>query len=164
MKRDSDVQSERLGSASTQALKTTAPHILVVDDDGDIRLLNASVLKRAGYAVDTADNGARGWRLLCLNGYDLLITDNEMPELSGIDLLRRMRAADMSQPVIIATGRPPTQELAQNPQLQATTLLLKPYTIDDLLAAVRSALRCNGIRIQTASPTNLRTRLPIDHS
>ena len=59
-------------------------HILVVDDDGDIRHLNSEVLACSGYKVDVAADGALGWDALQLNSYDLLLTDHDMPNLTGV--------------------------------------------------------------------------------
>jgi DNA-binding response OmpR family regulator len=119
--------------------------ILVVDDDSDIRFLNAEVLKGSGYQVDTAEDGEAGWKALHAvsydpDSYDLLITDHDMPGLTGLDLVKKLRAAHMALPVIMATGTLPAQELARSPWLQPATMLLKPYTMEELLGTVREVL------------------------
>ena len=122
------------------------PHrILVVDDDSDILLLNAAVLKQSGYQVDTAEDGEAGWKALhavsfAPDSYDLLITDHDMPGISGLDLIKKLRAARMELPFIMATGKLPALELAQCPWLQPAATLLKPYTIEELLGSVREVL------------------------
>jgi two-component system OmpR family response regulator len=138
---------------------TNPPHrILVVEDDDDIRQLNAEVLIRSGYQVDTAEDGEEGWNALHAAGYspesyDLLITDHDMPGLSGLDLVKKLRAARMALPVIMATGKLPEEEFTQRPWLQPAALLLKPYTIPELLCAVRKVLRApDEIRVQIAPP------------
>src|ERR1035438_10080883 len=107
--------------------------ILVVEDDRDLRQLNARVLIHSGYAVDVAEDGAAAWEALQANRYNLLITDNNMPRLTGMELLKRLRSARMGLPVIMATGTVPTQELAQNPWLEPVAKLAKPYTTGQLL-------------------------------
>ena len=81
---------------------TTAPlqrqpnlrqRILVVDDDPLIRRLNSEVLVYSGYQVDAADDGASAWNALLVNDYDLLITDNDMPKVTGVDLLKKVHAS-----------------------------------------------------------------------
>ena len=67
--------------------------ILVVDDDSDIRFLNAEVLKQSGYEADTAEDGEAAWKTLHAvsydaSSYDLLITDHDMPRLTGLDWSR----------------------------------------------------------------------------
>ena len=110
-------------------------HILVVEDDRSIRQLNAEVLMRSGYDVDVAEDGAAAWEELSTEGYDLMITDNTMPRLSGVELLKKLHAARMDLPVIMATGKLPTEEFNRSPWLQPAALLLKPYTVEDLLRA-----------------------------
>ena len=94
-------------SASTPLQSQTNPprHILVVDDDSDIRRLNAEVLKRSGCHVDTAKDGEAGGRVLhavshAPDSYDLLITAPDMPGLSGLYLVKKLRAARMALPVL----------------------------------------------------------------
>lgn len=117
------------------------PHrILVVEDDRDLRQINARVLTRSGYAVDVAEDGAAAWEALQANYYDLMITDNKMPKLTGIELLKKLRTAHMELPVIMATGMVPSQELAQNPWLKPVATLAKPYIADQLLDTVKEVL------------------------
>jgi DNA-binding response OmpR family regulator len=116
-------------------------NILVVDDDPDIRRNNAVVLHRAGYDVDTAEDGAAAWEALGDNGYDLMITDNNMPHLTGMELLKKVYAARMILPFIMATGKLPEEEFVQYPWLQPAATLLKPYTVEELLGAVKTVLR-----------------------
>ena len=138
------VLAENVGITQNQ---TNPPRrILVVDDDSDIRRLDAEVLKISGYEVDTAEDGEVGLEKVlhavsyAPESYDLLITDYQMPKLSGLDLVRRLRAERMAIPVIIATGTLPRQELTQYPWLQPAAILLKPYTVDELLGTVRKVL------------------------
>src|ERR1035441_6822218 len=93
-------------AGATVQCQTSPPcRILVVDDEPDIRRLNAEVLKSSGYEVDTAEDGKAGWQALqavthAPDSYDLLITDHNMPELSGLALVKKLRAARMALPVI----------------------------------------------------------------
>jgi len=117
------------------------PHrILVVEDDRDLRQLNAKVLIDSGYAVDVAEDGAAAWESLQADRYDLLITDNSMPKLTGIELLKKVRSARMRLPVIMATRALPTQELAKNQWLGPVATLAKPYATDQLLDTVKDVL------------------------
>jgi two-component system sensor histidine kinase and response regulator WspE len=69
-----------------------APHILVVDDSHTVREMERRLLVRSGYTVSTAQNGQEAWNLLRLNEYDLLISDVDMPQMNGIELITRVRA------------------------------------------------------------------------
>lgn len=121
---------------------TPAPRrILVVEDDSNIRQLNSEVLTQCGYYVVAAGDGAAAWNTLQRSGYDLLITDNEMPRVTGVDLLKKLHAAHLAVPVIMATETPPMDEFTRCPWLLPAALLTKPYTIDELLGTVREVLR-----------------------
>jgi two-component system sensor histidine kinase and response regulator WspE len=67
------------------------PHILVVDDSHTVREMERRLLVRAGYEVTTAQNGQEAWNLLRLSEYDLLISDVDMPQMNGIELVTRVR-------------------------------------------------------------------------
>jgi two-component system sensor histidine kinase and response regulator WspE len=71
--------------------ESSAPHILVVDDSHTVREMERRLLVRSGYQVTTAQNGQEAWNLLRLNDYDLLISDIDMPQMNGIELLTRVR-------------------------------------------------------------------------
>ena len=114
--------------------------ILVVEDDPDIRHSNAMVLHHAGYHVDTAEDGASGWNLLKASHYDVLITDNTMPRVTGMELIKKLRSEEMPLSVILASGTAPTEELEQLPWLKLDAVLLKPYSVGDILTAVRKVL------------------------
>jgi len=123
-----------------QSAPRPAHRILVVDDEPLIRQLNTEILLDAGYQVDVADDGAVAWEALQLYNYDLLVTDNDMPNVSGVGLLQKLHAAQLSVPVIMATGTWPHAELKQQPWLQIEAQLLKPYTMAELLGTVRNVL------------------------
>jgi DNA-binding response OmpR family regulator len=118
--------------------------ILVVEDDGDIRRLNTEALAHYGYRVDAAQDGAMAWDALQLNGYDLMVTDNEMPKATGIDLLKKLHAAGRAVPVIMATRALPVDEFTRYPWLQPAAMLIKPYTIGELVLMVREVLHEAG--------------------
>ena len=118
--------------------------ILVVDDESCIRRLNAELLLRSGYHVDTAEDGADAWRALGAERYDLLITDNNMPRVTGVELIKKVRGARMELPVIMATGTLPEEEFALNPWLRPDATLLKPYTVGEMLRAVKEVLSGAG--------------------
>ena len=131
---------EATEAAPTPGRRNPSPRILVVDDANYIRQLMASFLTRFGYQVDTAEDGAAGWNALQANHYDLLLTDNNMPRLSGLDLIKRLRFARMNLPVILVSGAMSTDELDQNPALQLAATLPKPFSPDELLETVKAAL------------------------
>lgn len=114
--------------------------ILVVEDEASIRRMVMGMLSNSGYQVDAAEDGAQAWNALQVNHYDLLITDNNMPNVSGVELLQRLHATHMELPVIMATATLPSEEFARNPCLEPAATLLKPYSIAALMETVKAVL------------------------
>jgi DNA-binding response OmpR family regulator len=141
MKPDHASQAGTLSGMTTPGQSRPTHRILLVDDDRDVCSLNAEVLVRAGYDVDTAENGTFGWKALQTKRYDALITDNTMPGVTGLDLIKKLRSEDMTLSVILASGTVPAEELNRCPWLQVDALLPKPYTIAELLRTVNQVLR-----------------------
>lgn len=135
--------AEAPAQAQTPATTPEAQRILVVEDDADIRRLNTEVLTRSGYRVDAATDGGDAWDAISANRYDLMITDNSMPKLTGLELLRKLREGRVVLPVIMATGTLPEHEFAASPWLIPDATLVKPYTVPELLATVRAVLSAN---------------------
>ena len=120
--------------------KISRRRILVVDDDDDLRRLNAEALTGSGYHVEAAVDGAQGWEALNASGYDLLITDNNMPNLTGIELIKKLNVAGMLVPVILASSASYTEES----ELKLAATLPKPFTLDELLGTVKKVLGENA--------------------
>jgi DNA-binding response OmpR family regulator len=125
----------------TQPRPAPRRRILLVDDDISMRELNTEALSRAGYEVDGAADGVEGWAALQARQYDLLITDNSMPKVTGVELVRLLRSKNTNLPVIMASGATPTEELKRHPQLAINVILLKPYTTGEFLGTVEQVLR-----------------------
>src|SRR5579883_1364297 len=89
-----------------------------------------------GYPVDTAEDGGVAWEVLQAGRYGLLITDNQMPKVTGVELVKKCRAARITLPVILASGAPP----ADSESLQIAAILLKPFTGAQLLKTVKEVL------------------------
>jgi DNA-binding response OmpR family regulator len=114
--------------------------VLVVDDDAGIRDVVSSVLRGAGYLTSLAEDGEAGWNALRLIRYDALITDHEMPRLTGLDLIKRMRASALYVPVILMSGRMPFDETTIRPLLAPGAMLKKPFSISDLMVKLTNLL------------------------
>jgi DNA-binding response OmpR family regulator len=115
--------------------------ILLVDDEVLICQVCTRVLRDFGYQTETANDGAAAWKALQASAYDLLITDDNVPEVSGVELVKKVRSARMALPVILVSGNLPTGELDSKPWLEPIATLAKPFTGDELLATVRMVLR-----------------------
>ena len=153
-------QTENPAGTPPQHQPNPTRRILVVEDNRDIRRFNAAKLINSGYHVDGAKDGAVAWDILQFNRYDLLITNQHLPKVSGVELLHKIHAARMALPAIMATRNLPTWEFTLHPWLLPATMLLKPYTYERLLGTVKNVLHATaGTRPDIAPPSN-RQRQP----
>jgi DNA-binding response OmpR family regulator len=119
---------------------SSARYILVAEDDEGIRQLLFSTLIDAGYRVGTAPDGMQAWEALHRKHYDLLITDNDMPHLTGLQLIKRIRNAGLSLPVMMVSGAFSAESEGKNRQLKITAIIRKPFGIPELCYTVREVL------------------------
>jgi two-component system OmpR family response regulator len=117
-----------------------AAQILVVDDDPHHRELVARAISSAGYKAHTAQDGEEGWEALCRVKYTLVITDHEMPRLTGLKLIQRIRAVSESLPCILISGMLPEPEWILKEMVQPGAVLAKPFKVSELLGAVLGLL------------------------
>jgi two-component system OmpR family response regulator len=145
MKNSAISQLAAPAGAPAQDWTNSICRILLVDDDRDLRSINARLLLESGYHVDTANDGASGWRALNARHYDVLITDNTMPGVTGLELIKKLRSEDMTLAVILASGTAPMDELSQNPWMQIDALLPKPYTVAQLVRTIDEVLQKSAV-------------------
>ena len=114
--------------------------ILFVDDDPAVRAIAGRVLQTAGHTVTLAVDGAEALRLICGGAaFDVILTDLDMPRLSGLELVRRIRQSHPSLPVVVCSGRMGDDEAAELRKLGAARFVAKPFTRESLLAVVERA-------------------------
>ena len=113
--------------------------ILVVDDQPDIIKMLEFLLRGQGYIPLAARDGGEALERFAAEAPDLVLLDLNLPVLPGWEVCRQMKAA-ADTPIIIITGQAPTELKATQLAPGADAYLLKPFEIDDLLAAVRAAL------------------------
>ncbi|OGC90830.1 MAG: hypothetical protein A2W25_12920 [candidate division Zixibacteria bacterium RBG_16_53_22] len=110
--------------------------VLVVEDEADVRDVINEILALYGYSVTSAADGLEGWKLARASNYDLIITDLGIPGISGLELVRRIRAASIKTPVLIITGVIFDNSDSEIRAFQPCDVLLKPFRIDDLLKKI----------------------------
>ena len=111
-----------------------------MEDDLEVCELNAEGLREAGYRVATAQDGAAAWDAIQISNFDLVITDQFLPRISGVELAQKIYKAHLDLPVIMTTGLLPTWEFILHPGLSSITMVQKPYTTAKLLSVVESVL------------------------
>jgi len=115
--------------------------ILLVDDEEELAEPLQRILTNQGYAVDSANNGDRGWELAQTGEYDLLILDWMMPEKSGIEICSQLRQKGDRTPVLILTAKDTLDDRVDGLDSGADDYLVKPFELRELLARVRALLR-----------------------
>jgi DNA-binding response OmpR family regulator len=119
--------------------------ILYADDEPQLRTLGKLVLVRSGYDVDTAADGAEAWTALQEVNYHLLITDHDMPRLTGLELATQARLAGMRLPIVLASGSVDALRDPASSWLGLAARLPKPFGAEALVETVEQVLRiANG--------------------
>jgi len=124
-------------SESTAPIIERTPTVLVADDDAAIRQLLTDLLEAEGYAVVTAKSGTEVMRQARSEPPDLIILDLRMPDLTGIEIMRRLRDEGLALPVLLITAYGTASTAIQAIQLGAYDYIIKPFEIDDVALRVR---------------------------
>lgn len=132
---------------------TTEAHILVVDDDAQIRQLAAKLLREHGHRVSVARDGREMWHVLDKAAIDLVILDIMLPGGNGLDLCRELRARTQL-PIIMVTALGSDTDRIVGLEIGADDYLAKPFNPRELLARINAVLR----RAQTATGETARHR------
>jgi CheY-like chemotaxis protein len=132
-----DAPGEALADAASAPM-VLAGRALVIDDSRAIREAMTSMLGREGWIVDVAEDGARALQMTRQLRYDLVVTDLEMPELDGFELIARLREDDRfkTTPIVIITSRATPEHRRRSRELGVRALVAKPITRRKLLEAL----------------------------
>jgi len=116
------------------------PHILVIEDDADVRSALLHALASAGYATSSAGTGMGGLQAFVAGRPDLVLLDLGLPDIGGVDLLRMLRAVD-TVPVIVASAQDSESTMIDALDAGADDYVVKPFGTSQLTARVRAVLR-----------------------
>jgi two-component system OmpR family response regulator len=115
-------------------------HVLVVDDTKNIRALLTKCLEIEGYTVKTAADGKTALEIISNERFDLIFLDIRMPEVSGTEVLRRMREVGINTPVVIITAFGTVKNAVDCTQLGAVAYLQKPFTENKIKTVLEEML------------------------
>jgi len=129
-------------------------HVLVVDDEPSFRALLRDILEDAGHGVTEARDGAEALAFLERGGFDLVLTDRQMPKVDGLELVRRVRARSSPPPVVVLTAHGSIPEAVEAVRLGAADYITKPLPSPEALVDLVSSLlpREEEGEIVTADP------------
>jgi two-component system OmpR family response regulator len=133
-----------------------ADHLLIVDDDAEIRALLSEYLERNGYRVSTAADGKAMWAALDAKKPDLVVLDLMMPGEDGLTLCRNLRARS-SVPIIMLTARGEETDRIVGLEMGADDYLAKPFNPRELVARVKSVLRRSRSLPENLAPEDVNT-------
>lgn len=131
---ESDAVSSRISMVSAP------PNVLVVDDDVEVRRSLVRSLSAAGHNVRDVSNGQDAARLVETEHFDVVVSDVRMPDLDGMQLLRKVRERDLDVPVILITGAPEVDTAAEAVRYGAFRYLTKPVPSSELVDLVERAV------------------------
>ncbi|MDY0322123.1 MAG: response regulator [Arcobacteraceae bacterium] len=121
--------------------------ILVADDSATIRKILVNVLTELGYPKDSiceASDGAKAWNLLCQHKYDLLLTDWNMPLMSGLELVKKTRTISKSNrnlPIIMITTEGSKDEVLEALKAGVSNYIVKPFNKDVLKNKIEDTIK-----------------------
>ena len=124
--------------------------LLLAEDDRIIAQGLIVALRKSGYAVDHVNNGADADSAVLAQPYDLLILDLGLPRLSGIEVLKRLRARKLALPVLVLTALDGVEDRVRGLDAGADDYLTKPFALPELFARVRALTRRG-----TGNPTRI---------
>jgi two-component system, OmpR family, response regulator len=119
------------------------PHVLIVDDDREIRVLLADFLAKHGYRVDTAADTRAAARLIEDSRFDIVVLDLMLPGEDGLAFCRKLRASS-TLPVIMLTALAEETDRIVGLEMGADDYLVKPFNPRELLARIKAVLRRTG--------------------
>jgi two-component system OmpR family response regulator len=119
-------------------------HLLIVDDEANLRSMLAAALAHHGFAVSTVTNGRDALEAVAAEHPDLVVLDVMLPDLDGFDVCRRMRDGGDLTPVLFLTARDATEDKVRGLTLGGDDYLQKPFSLEELVARVTAVLRRTG--------------------
>ena len=114
--------------------------ILIVDDAGPVVVLCVNVLQALGYAVKGANRGETAVELLRKEPFDLMVLDYKMPGMTGFDVYQQAKVLYPDLAVVLVTGHGSPEVISEANRLGFDSILLKPFTSDELRGTVEKAL------------------------
>jgi DNA-binding response OmpR family regulator len=125
------------------------PHILFADDDEDTCAMMEMTLRHAGFRVSITGRSSEILHLCSVEQFDALVLDNWMPETSGLEICKQIRAVDNNTPILFCSGAATEADIAAAIAAGAQGYIEKPFDPDHLIQVLQSAIGGNPQNIET---------------
>ncbi|MFP4148556.1 MAG: response regulator transcription factor [Nitriliruptoraceae bacterium] len=122
-------------------MDTALTRLLLVDDDAAIRTSLARALSREGFAVQAVDGGRAALAAVAASAPDVAIVDLTMPDVDGIEVIRRLRAEGATLPILVLSARDEVEDRVAGLQAGADDYVTKPFAVAELVARLQALLR-----------------------
>ena len=119
----------------------TAPRILVVDDEPNIRDLLITSLRFAGFQVRAVSNGAQTISAVLEEEPDLIVLDVMLPDMNGFSVTKRLRSAGYTAPILFLTAKDETEDKIEGLNAGGDDYVTKPFSLDEIVARIQAILR-----------------------
>lgn len=136
-------------------------HILIIDDEAELLEVLSALFCLKKWKVECSTSAEQGWKLLSEQEFDLVLCDLAMPGMSGLDLLKRLRAENNPVPFIIMTGVGTIQSAVEAVQCGAYNYITKPFITDELEIFAQRAIDYGRLHRELARPEQEKSRLTV---
>ena len=123
--------------------------ILYVEGNFDVLRYATNALTKRGFKVTPVSNGLEAWQSLHSRKYNLIIADNDIRQMTGLELIKKIRSAGIETPIILTSGSDFRSAPPENEWLRVAAYIQKPFTLDELLSPVNSVCRSSRNSNQT---------------
>ncbi|MBA3278488.1 MAG: response regulator transcription factor [Geodermatophilaceae bacterium] len=123
----------------------TGERLLLVEDEDNLRSMLTAALRHNGFQVGEAADGSAGYDAAVGSDHDLVVLDVMLPDIDGFEVCRRLRSAGSRVPVLFLTARDATEDKVRGLTLGGDDYLVKPFSLEELVARIRALLRRAGL-------------------
>ncbi len=128
----------------------TGQRLLLVDDEDNLRVMLEAALRHSGFEVTSAANGREGLERATTDGYDVIVLDVMLPDLDGFEICRRLRQDGIRTPIVFLTARDATEDKVRGLTIGGDDYLVKPFSLEELIARVNAVLRRSGAAVDSS--------------
>ena len=136
LRREEEQTHIRRSESEAEPATASAGRVLLVDDNTELRRVWTRALRRLGHDITEATSGADALRKLAEHPFDIVLSDIQMPDMSGLELLAKVRAIDPDLAVLVLTGAPEAATVARAQELGAFEYITKPVDLTRLTGSV----------------------------